>query len=206
MEKIDIKKQYQTLYSGHVGKFIVFDLQDLTYFSVDGAGDPNAVPEYAAAVEALYAASYTLKFMSKETLKRDYVVPPLEGLWWADDMADFTARRKDRWRWRMMILVPDFIGETMAKEAITRAHEKKRLPALSKVRFVHLEEGKVVQTLHIGSYDDEGPILKKLHDEFLPAKGFVEAGHHHEIYLSDPRKSPVERMKTILRQPVRSAA
>lgn len=206
MEKIDIKKQYKTLYSGRVGEFIALDMPPLAYFSVDGAGDPNAVPEYAAAVEALYAASYTLKFMSKESLKRDYVVPPLEGLWWADDMADFTARRKDRWRWRMMILVPDFIGETMAKEAITRAHEKKRLPALSKVQFLHLEEGKAVQTLHIGSYDDEGPILKKLHDEFLPAKGFVEAGHHHEIYLSDPRKTPVERMKTILRQPVRSAA
>lgn len=206
MEKIDIKKQYKALYSGRVGEFIVLDLPPLTYFSFDGAGDPNAVPEYMAAVEALYAASYTLKFMSKEILERDYVVPPLEGLWWADDMADFTARRKDCWRWRMMILIPNFIGEAMAKAAITRAQEKKRLPALSKLRLVHLEEGQVVQTLHIGSYDDEGPVLKKLHDDVLPARGLVEAGHHHEIYLSDPRKTSVAKLKTILRQPVRSAA
>ncbi len=206
MEKIDLKKHYKTLYSGQVGEFIILDLPPLTYFSVDGVGDPNAAPEYTAAVEALYAASYTLKFMSKEILKRDYVVPPLEGLWWADDMADFTARRKDRWRWRMMILVPDFIREAIAKEAITRAGEKKRLPALSNLRLVHLDEGQVVQTLHIGSYDDEGAILKTLHDDFLPAKGLVEAGHHHEIYLSDPRKTSVGKMKTILRQPVRSAA
>ena len=160
----------------------------LTYFAIDGAGDPNAAPEYTAAVEALYAASYTLKFMSKETLKRDYVVPPLEGLWWADDMTDFIARRKNRWRWRMMILVPDFMGKAMPEEAITRAQDKKKLPALSKLRVVHLDEGQVVQTLHVGAYDDEGPILKKLHEDFLPARGLVEAGHHHEIYLSDPRK------------------
>src|SRR6478735_5949410 len=114
MEKIDLKKQYKTLYSAPVGDFSILDVPPLTYFAIDGAGDPNAAPEYTAAVEALYAASYTLKFMSKETLKRDYVVPPLEGLWWADDMADFITRRKDRWRWRMMILVPDFIGKAMA--------------------------------------------------------------------------------------------
>jgi hypothetical protein len=205
MEKIDLKKKYKAIYGAQVGEFIILDVPPLTYFAFDGAGDPNAAPEYTAAVEALYAASYTLKFMSKETLKRDYVVPPLEGLWWADDMADFTARRKDRWRRRMMILVPDFIGDAMAKGAITRARDKKKLPALSKLYLAHLEEGQVAQTLHIGSYDDEGPILKKLHDEFLPAKDLVEAGHHHEIYLSDPRKTPATKLKTILRQPVRSA-
>lgn len=206
MEKIDLKKQYKTLYSAQVGEFSILDVPPLTYFALDGAGDPNAAPEYTAAVEALYAASYTLKFMSKETLKRDYVVPPLEGLWWADDMADFITRRKNRWCWRMMILVPDFIGKAMAEEAITRAQDKKKLLALSKLRVAHLDEGQVVQTLHIGAYDDEGPILKKLHEDFLPAKGLVEAGHHHEIYLSDPRKTPVAKLKTILRQPVRPLA
>jgi hypothetical protein len=206
MGKIDLKKQYKKLYSAPVGEFSILDVPPLTYFAIDGAGDPNAAPEYTAAVEALYAASYTLKFMSKETLKRDYVVPPLEGLWWADDMADFITRRKNRWRWRMMILVPDFIGKAMAEEAITRAQDKKKLSALSKLRVAHLDEGQVVQTLHVGAYDDEGPILKKLHEDFLPAKGLVEAGHHHEIYLSDPRKTPVAKLKTILRQPVRPLA
>jgi hypothetical protein len=188
-----------------VGEFAIIEVPALNYFMIDGAGDPNTAPTHKAAIEALYAASYTLKFMSKEELKRDYVVPPLEGLWWAEDMADFAARRKDRWLWTMMIVVPDFIERSMAERAITRAIGKKALPALTKLRFERLEEGQVVQTLHIGAYDDEGPILKRLHEEFLPANGLTEAGHHHEIYLSDPRKTAAGKLKTILRQPVRSA-
>ncbi|MEP9351952.1 GyrI-like domain-containing protein [Xanthobacter sp. KR7-225] len=204
MEKIDVKKRYKALYGAPIGAFIVLDLPPLTYFAVDGAGNPNTAAEYGAAVEALYAASYTLKFMSKDSLKSDYVVPPLEGLWWADDMADFTARRKDRWKWRMMILVPDFVGDAMAKEAIARTKAKKKLPGLSKLCVTRLEEGRVAQTLHVGSYDDEGPILERLHGEFLPANGLAPTGHHHEIYLSDPRKTAADKLKTVLRQPVRS--
>lgn len=102
-----------------------------------------------------------------------------------------------------MIAVPDFIEKARAAEAITRAQQKKGLPALSKLRFARLEEGRVVQTLHVGPYDDEGPVLRRLHKEFLPASGLVEAGLHHEIYLGDPRKTPAEKLKTILRQPVR---
>lgn len=204
MDKIDLKKTLKTLYSAPVGTFSVIDVPALDYFMVDGAGDPNTEPAYKTAVEALYAAAYTLKFMSKEALQRDYVVPPLEGLWWADDMADFVARQKSRWSWTMMIAVPDFIGRPMAEKAIAQAAAKKDLPAISKLRFERLEEGQAVQTLHIGSFDDEGPILAHLHREFLPANELVESGHHHEIYLSDPRKTPAAKLKTILRQPVRS--
>jgi hypothetical protein len=206
MEKFDIKKACKTLYGAPIGAFAVVDVPELNYFMIDGAGDPNTASEYKAAVEALYAASYTLKFMSKAALRRDYVVPPLEGLWWSEDMADFVARRKDRWRWTMMIAVPDFIEGAMAGEAIVKAREKKELPALPRLRFERLIEGQAVQTLHIGSYDDEGPILKRLHVEFLPAHQLAPSGHHHEIYLSDPRKTAAEKLKTILRQPVRSAA
>jgi hypothetical protein len=144
--------------------------------------------------------------MSKAALHRDYVVPPLEGLWWSEDMADFAARRKDRWRWTMMIAVPDFVEGSMADEATVKARQKKELPALPRLRFERLQEGQAVQTLHVGAYDDEGPILKRLHQEFLPAHRLAPSGHHHEIYLSDPRKTSAEKLKTILRQPVRSAS
>jgi hypothetical protein len=203
MEKFDIKKALKTLYGAPVGEFSILEVPPLNYFMIDGAGDPNTAPAYRAAVEALYATSYTLKFMSKAALQRDYVVPPLEGLWWSDDMADFVARRKDRWRWTMMIAVPDFIEGAMAGEAIANAG-KKELPALPRLRFERLHEGQAVQTLHIGAYDDEGPILQRLHQEFLPAHRLAPSGHHHEIYLSDPRKTAAEKLKTILRQPMRS--
>jgi hypothetical protein len=203
MEKFDIKKACKTLYGAPIGEFAVVDVPPLNYFMIDGAGDPNTASDYKDTVEALYAASYALKFMSKAGLQRDYVVPPLEGLWWSDDMADFVARRKDRWRWTMMIAVPDFVEAAMAGDAIVKAREKKQLPALPRLRFERLNEGPAVQTLHIGAYDDEGPILKRLHQEFLPAHRLAPSGHHHEIYLSDPRKTAAEKLKTILRQPVR---
>jgi hypothetical protein len=206
MEKFDIKKAYKALYGAPTGRFAVVDVSAFNYFMIDGAGDPNTAPEYKAAVEALYAASYTLKFMSKAALRRDYVVPPLEGLWWAEDMTDFVARRKGQWRWTMMIVVPDFIERSMAEEAIVKTKEKKGSPALSRLRFERLEERQAVQTLHVGSYDDEGPILKSLHQKFLPAHRLTPSGHHHEIYLSDPRKTPAEKLKTILRQSVRPAS
>lgn len=205
MEKFDLKKAWKTLYHAPTGTFVIVDIPPLRYFMIDGAGDPNKAADYIAAVEALYAASYTLKFMSKAALKR-YVVPPLEGLWWADDMTDFVARRKDLWRWTMMIAVPDFIGQPMAEQAIATAMEKKELPALEHLRFARLSEGQAVQTLHVGSYDDEGPVLKRLHEEFLPAHRLVPSSHHHEIYLSDSRKTQPGKLKTILRQPVRPAS
>ena len=204
MEKYDIKKACKAWYGAPAGAFVRLDMPAMHYFMIDGAGDPNTAAEYAAAVEALYTASYTLKFMSKAELGRDYVVPPLEGLWWAEDLSDFVARRKDRWRWTMMIAVPEFVGRAMAEEAIAKAREKKGSAALSRLRYERLEEGTVVQTLHVGSYDDEGPVLRRLHEEFLPAQSLLPTGHHHEIYLSDPRKTAAAKLKTILRQPVRA--
>jgi len=203
MEKIDLKKTCKTLYTAPANAFIIVDVPELTYFMVDGHGDPNVSPDYVQAIEALYAAAYTLKFMSKATLGKDYVVPPLEGLWWADDYEDFAARRKDRWSWTMMSLVPDFVGRAMAETAVTRATAKKALPGLARVRVAPLAEGRAVQTLHIGPYDTEGPILRTLHEVFLPANGLVETGLHHEIYLGDPRRSAPEKLRTILRQPVK---
>ncbi len=130
-------------------------------------------------------------------------MPPLEGLWWADDMSDFVSRQKDRWLWTMMIMVPPFVDRAYTQQAIAAAAQKKTLPALPKLRFEQLNEERVVQTLHIGPYDDEGPILHELHHKLLPANGLKETGHHHEIYLSDPRNTAASKLKTILRQPVK---
>lgn len=204
MDKIDFRKTLKRCYDAPAGRFEVVDLPPMRFFMVDGEGDPNHAPAYARAVEALYTASYALKFASKKALGRDYVVPPLEGLWWARDYESFLTREKHKWSWTMMIMIPDFVGMDMTDEAIRVAVAKRGPEAAGKLRTGDLEEGRVVQTMHIGSYDDEGPVLKRLHEEFLPAQGLVEAGLHHEIYLGDPRKTPPERLKTILRQPVTS--
>ena len=203
MEKVDFRKKYKELYNPPVGRFAIVEVPPLTYYMIDGHGDPNVSPDYARAVEALYAASYTLKFISKAELSRDYVVPPLEGIWWASDMDTFIRREKEKWSWTMMIMIPDFIDGATAQRAIEAATRKQGLPALVKLRVERLEEGTSVQTLHVGSYDAEGPVIRQLHREFLPANGLVEDGHHHEIYIGDPRKTAPERLKTVLRQPVR---
>lgn len=204
LQKIDLKTAMPTLYTAPRGRFVIVDVPPMNYLTVEGEGDPNTAPAYAAAVETLYAASYTLKFMTKAAMGRDYVVPPLEGLWWADDMADFVARRKDRWRWRMMIATPEFVDEPVAMRAVEKARTKGK--ALEGIAFERLEEGRSVQALHVGSYDEEGPALEAMHRRFLPDNGLVPVGRHHEIYFNDPRKTPAEKLRTLLRQPVQAVA
>ncbi|MET0426059.1 MAG: GyrI-like domain-containing protein [Actinoplanes sp.] len=190
--KIDFKREIGA-YRARQGRFEVVDVPDLQYLMIDGQGDPNAGPEFGEATAALYPIAYRLKFASKKTLGRDYVVMPLEGLWWADDMSSFTAARdKTRWSWTLMIMVPSWIDRAMFVDA----------GGDDGVRLATLSEGKCVQTLHVGSYDDEGPALARMHDEFIPANGLRMTGRHHEIYLSDARRVPPERLRTILRQPV----
>jgi hypothetical protein len=203
LSKIDLKAEYKLLYSAPAKDFVLVEVPSLSYLMFDGAGDPNTAPEYAQAIEALYSLSYTLKFMSKRAFDRDYVVGPLEGLWWAKDMKTFVTREKAKWSWTMMILQPDWIEKGHLCAALSEVVMKKGLPGLEKVRLERLEEGLSAQILHIGPYDDEGPVLKRLHEEWLPAQGLIETGKHHEIYLSDPRKTPPEKLKTILRQPVK---
>lgn len=169
---------------------------------VDGEGDPNTSHDYAEAIEALYSVSYTLKFMSKKELGQDYVVPPLEGLWWADDMSAFAKGHKESWKWTAMIMVPDWITKAMVKQAVKAMKEKKENPKLDELRHESLKEGKSVQILHIGPYDKEAPMLSKMHDEFMPAESFTFNGKHHEIYMSDPRKVAPEKWRTVVRQPV----
>lgn len=202
--KIDFKKTLDA-YRAKRGQFRVIDVPDMRYLEIDGSGDPNTSPAFAEAVEALYPVAYKMKFASKNDLGRDYVVPPLEGLWWADDMDLFTtARDKSRWDWTMMLMVPDWIDQPMFASAVERAGAKNPPARLDHVRLGTLFEGRCVQTLHVGSFDDEAEVLARLHDEFIPEAGFQMTGKHHEIYLSDRRRVAPDRQRTILRQPVES--
>ncbi len=202
MEKVDFKKTLKHLYAPK-RKFEIVDVPEMQFLMVDGHGDPNTAQEYAEAVEALYAVAYKMKFMSKKMLEKDYTVPPLEGLWWAADMDTFVSRDKSAWDWTMMIMTPDWITDEIFAEAVAVVRKAKNPAALDKVRLERYHEGLSVQIMHVGSYDDEAPVLAKLHNEFIPENEYTMTGKHHEIYLSDPRRVAPEKLKTVLRQPVK---
>jgi hypothetical protein len=203
MTKVDLKRDQRSLYAPPAGRYVEVTVPPMRYLGVEGSGRPGS-PAYQQAVEALYAASYAAKFISKGELDRDYVVLPLEGLWWADDMSTFRTREKDRWSWQMLIRQPDWLDARVLAAAVAQARSKGRDPD-GLLRAVELDEGRCLQTLHIGSYDDEGPSLAYLHDELLPAQGLRPTGRHHEIYLSDARRVAPDKLRTILRQPVAPA-
>jgi hypothetical protein len=204
--KTDFKKSLDA-YGAQRGRFRIVDVPDMQYLMIDGHGDPNTSPAFAEAVEALYPVAYKVKFASKRDLGRDYVVPPLEGLWWAKDMDSFTAARdKSRWDWTLMLMVPDWIDHALFTTAVTQAGATNQPARLDDIRLKNLSEGRCVQTLHIGSFDDEAGVLAQLHHEFIPGYGLRMAGKHHEIYLSDFRRVAPEKRRTILRQPVTTDA
>ena len=201
MAKLDFRKEQPALFTAPTDEFVLIKVPKLRFIKIDGEGDPNKAPAYGEALAWLYAVSYGVKFAAKAE-GNDYVVPPLQGLWWADDMKAFAARKKDKWRWTMMIMAPDFVGRKHFKAGVDKA-AKKLGEAPDSLRLEDYDEGLAVQILHVGSYDDEAPTIKRLHQKFLPANGLVETGPHHEIYLSDPRRVEPAKFKTILRQPVR---
>ena len=203
MEKVDFKKTLKNLYAPKK-KFEIVDVPEMQFIMVDGHGDPNTAQEYADAVEALYAVAYKMKFMSKKQLEKDYTVPPLEGLWWAQDMDTYLTRDKSAWDWTMMIMTPDWITDEIFSAAVDEVRKKKNPASLDKVRLEKYHEGLSVQIMHIGSYDDEAPTIAAMHKEFLPENRLTENGKHHEIYLSDPRRVAPEKLKTVLRQPVKN--
>lgn len=198
--KTDFKKQLPA-YKARRGVCSIVELPAMNYLMLDGEGDPNTAAAYGDALQALYPLAYALKFLSKNELGRDHIVPPLEALWWADNMAVFTDERdKSQWQWTVMLMVPDWLSE--ADVARCRLVARKKSSLVSEVRFGALSEGTCVQTLHVGPFDDEGPLLRQMHDVFIPENGLTMTGKHHEIYLSDPRRAAPENLRTILRQPV----
>jgi hypothetical protein len=200
--KIDLTKTLDS-YRAKRGEFRILDVPDRQYLMIDGHGDPNTSPVYTEALAALYPVAYKLKFASKRELDRDYVVPPLEGLWTADDLDAFTtARDKSQWDWTMMILVPDWIDAELVDAAVAQAGAKNPPARLDDVRLQSLVEGRCVQTLHVGPFDDEAPVLDRMHRHFIPSQGLRLSGTHHEIYFGDFRRVAPEKLRTILRQPV----
>jgi len=202
--KVDFKKTLKYLYqpsSKEVGEIKVPEMQ---FIMIDGIGSPGEAQEYMDALAILYPIAFKIKFLSKAK-GRDYVVPPLEGLWWADDMKDFIEGNREKWKWIMMIMQPDWITQVMTNEAIAITKEKK--PELSnllpKLRLEKYKEGKAAQIMHIGPYSEEGPTVQKVHDFIMIKEGKFDGynNKHHEIYLSDPRKANPATMKTVIRQP-----
>jgi len=198
----DVKKERKDLYGARTGRFQIVEVPPLAFLMVDGHGDPNTSSAYREAVQALYVGSYAVRALAKTRLGTVHTVGPLEGLWSADDLEVFTRRDKDAWAWTVMIVQPDWIPADLAAQALVGARAHKPLLRLDSVRWEVYDEGRSVQVLHVGSYDDEAPTLERLHGEFLPAHGLVPTGRHHEIYLSDARKVEPARLRTILRQPV----
>jgi hypothetical protein len=202
MEKIDLKKQLKHLYSASDKKVEIVEVPQMNFLMVDGEGNPNTAKSFSDAIEALYPISYTLKFMVKNgEMGIDYGVLPLEALWWADDMSAFTAGDKDAWKWTLMIMQPQFITSKMVEKAKEEVERKKKPVSLPLVRFEIFKEGKAAQILHIGPFSEEGPTIEKVH-LFIQDNGSHRVGKHHEIYLSDMRRTASEKWKTIVRQPM----
>lgn len=201
MDSYDIKATFPALYAPGPGDWHIVDVPDLLFLQVDGQGDPNVSTAYTEAVEALYTLSYAIRAVAKADLGRVHTVGPLEGLWSAADPRSFVVGDKTAWEWTMMISQPAWITGAVFDRARTKL-EGKELAALDRVRLERYAEGRCVQILHVGPYDAEAPVLARLHDEYLPDNGLTFNGRHHEIYLSDPRRTAPERLRTVLRQPV----
>jgi hypothetical protein len=202
MEKIDFNKTLKQLYKPSAKEVVSIDVPEMNFLMVDGEGDPNRSKSFSDAIEALYPVAYTLKFMVKKgPLAIDYGVLPLEALWWADDMSAFTLGKKDDWKWTIMIMQPDFLTREMVKDAIAEVAKKKKPISLPLVRFESFREGKSAQTLHIGHFSEEGPTIERVH-KYIEELGSQRVGKHHEIYLSDLRRTAPEKWKIIVRQPM----
>ena len=202
--KVDFKKKLKELYLPSAKEVVEIDVPEMQFLMIDGIGSPGDSKEYLDALAVLYPIAFKTKFLSKAKGK-DYVVPPLEGLWWADNIDDFIEGNRDKWKWTMMIMLPEWITEDMVNEAIALTKDKKPELAnlLPKLRVEKYKEGKAAQIMHIGPYSEEGPTVQKVHD-FIQKEGGTFDGHknkHHEIYLSDPRKANPATMKTVIRQP-----
>lgn len=201
VEKIDFKKTLKTFYQASARDIAQVDVPEMNYLMVDGRGDPNTSSEYTAAVEALFSVSYAAKFMARKGAQAvDYTVMPLEGLWWADDLSDFTRSDRRGWQWTLMIMQPPVVTRELLSKALEAVKGKKALPALERLRISAFAEGRCAQLMHVGPFSEEGPTIGRLHD-FIAAHGALR-GKHHEIYLSDIRRADPANWKTIIRQPM----
>jgi hypothetical protein len=200
MEKVDFRKTLKHLYNPPANKVVVVEPPPMHFLMIDGSGNPNTAQSYHDALQTLYGLAYTLKFMCKKGAGPDYTVLPLEGLWWAADMAAFFLDARDEWQWTMMIMQPEWITAEMVDEARREVVKKGSGPSLELARFELFDEGKAAQIMHHGPYSAEAPTIEKIH-AFIAESGGGLRGRHHEIYLGDPRRTAPEKLKTVIRQP-----
>jgi hypothetical protein len=200
VEKVDFKKTLKDLYNPAKHGFHLVEVPAMNFLMLDGRGNPNTSVDYQQAVEALYSLAYGIKFALKPQ-GHDHIVPPLEGLWWMDNMEDFTVANKDSWKWTMMLMQPDWITHDHFESVQKAATKKKENPQILKIRLERYIEGLAVQILYTGAYADEGPTIAEMH-HYIQANSFKPNGRHHEIYLGDPRKTAPDKLKTIIRQPI----
>ena len=208
-KKVDFKKDYKDLYLPKTIPMLI-DVPPMNFIMIDGAGDPNG-EEYQEAVGILYGLTFTIK-MSKMSGAQppgyyEYVVPPLEGLWWIKGGA-FSFEERDNWLWTSMIRQPEFVNGDVFSWALEECRRKKPELDFKKARFEIFSEGLCVQIMHLGPYSEEPKSITLLKD-FIEEKGLIDQTgserKHHEIYLSDPRKTPPEKLRTVLRLPVAPA-
>jgi hypothetical protein len=202
MSKLDLKKELKKFYSASAKQPEIVDVPEGKLVTIVGRGAPEG-PSYQAAIGAIYSTVYTVKFKCKAEGK-DFAVMPLEGLWWWDDpsiteLADAPPRKE--WNWKAMIRVPDFVNNEVFELSKEEVKKKKGITEVDKLKLETFHEGLSAQILHVGPYSEEGPTGKRLHD-FIEKSGYGMRGIHHEIYLSDVRRVPPERLKTVLRQPI----
>ena len=207
----DYKKEYKEFYMPPQ-KPVIVEIPAMNYIAVSGKGDPNEEDgEYSNAMNLLYGIAYTLKMSYKGDHKIDgyfeYVVPPLEGLWWQDGVNGGDYSRKDKFQWISLIRLPDFVTGADFNWAVTEATAKKKAD-FSAAKFLTYDEGLCVQCMHTGSYDYEPATVSAMAD-FAKENGYViditESRRHHEIYLSDPRKTEISKVKTVVRHPIRKS-
>lgn len=205
----DYKKEYKEFYMPK-NKPTIIEVPKMNYLAVRGKGNPNdEVGEYKDSISLLYGIAFTIKMSYKGSYKIDgyfeYVVPPLEGFWWQDGIKGVDYNRKDELNFISLIRLPDFVTKKDFDWAISEATKKKKQD-YSKVEFLTYEEGTCVQCMHIGSYDNEPTTVELMH-EFLEQNGYeldiTESRFHHEIYLSDPRKCDINKLKTVIRHPIK---
>jgi hypothetical protein len=201
LDKIYLKKELKNLYNPPAKDVTAIDVPAMNFLLVNGEGAPTS-PQYSEAIEALFAVAYTLKFMVKKGKGNDYAVMPLEGLWWVDDMTKFSADRKDEWKWTAMIMQPKYVVAEDVNLAVEQVKKKNNSAALSKVRFESFKEGPAAQIMYVGPFSAEGPTIAKIH-MYIQNSGHTLSGKHHEIYLNNPATTAPEKLKTILRQPMK---
>lgn len=202
MKKLDLRRELKNLYTPSAKEVELVKVPNFSFLMIDGQGDPNNSKVFENATQALYSLSYSLKFKFKFERKIDYPVMALEGLWWMGNNEAFDIAKREYWNWTLMILQPKMITKAIVGKVLREMKDKKGLVALDSIRLEAFNEGSSIQTMYIGPYAEDPSTLQRM-QEFARDRGLQFCGKHHEVYMSDPSRVKSEKMKTILRHPVK---